>query len=215
MRLPERSPDFALIEPNMVAGHGDYHPACGRSFRRPQLRPRRGPAVLDPGRRGLPRAAVQHLPVGGRRRTARTCGNTTLLIGWDEPGGTTTTYPLARRSARPGSSCRPISAFTFDRSGYRVPAILVSPWVEHGSVFNDEYRHTSLIATLRKNWNLGRAFSQREASARTFDHLFTLDTPRNPQPGRTITPLPCPAWHMDEVVVRKALSTLGKAAGCL
>src|SRR5262249_34980940 len=25
-------PDFSLIEPNMLAGHGDYHPAMGRSM---------------------------------------------------------------------------------------------------------------------------------------------------------------------------------------
>ena len=25
-------PDFSLIEPNMVSGHGDYHPALGRSL---------------------------------------------------------------------------------------------------------------------------------------------------------------------------------------
>ena len=25
-------PDFSLIEPNMLSGHGDYHPAFGRSF---------------------------------------------------------------------------------------------------------------------------------------------------------------------------------------
>jgi phospholipase C len=25
-------PNFSLIEPNMAAGHGDYHPAFGRSF---------------------------------------------------------------------------------------------------------------------------------------------------------------------------------------
>ena len=25
-------PDFSLIEPNMISGHGDYHPAMGRSF---------------------------------------------------------------------------------------------------------------------------------------------------------------------------------------
>ena len=25
-------PDFSLIEPNMLTGHGDYHPAAGRSF---------------------------------------------------------------------------------------------------------------------------------------------------------------------------------------
>jgi phospholipase C len=25
-------PDFSLIEPHLVAGHGDYHPAEGRSL---------------------------------------------------------------------------------------------------------------------------------------------------------------------------------------
>ena len=70
--------------------------------------------------------------------------------------------------------------FTFDRSGYRVPAIMVSPWVESGSVYNEEYRHTSLIATLRKVWGLGEAFTRRDASARTFEHVFSLDTPRDP-----------------------------------
>ena len=28
-------PDFSLIEPNMLGGHGDYHPAFGRSFPTP------------------------------------------------------------------------------------------------------------------------------------------------------------------------------------
>ena len=28
--------------------------------------------------------------------------------------------------------------FTFERSGYRVPAIIVSPWVAEGEVFNEE-----------------------------------------------------------------------------
>ena len=71
--------------------------------------------------------------------------------------------------------------FTFDRSGYRVPAIIVSPWVEPGSVYNEEYRHTSLIATLRKTWGLGEAFTQRDAAARTFDHVFSRATPRDPE----------------------------------
>jgi phospholipase C len=70
--------------------------------------------------------------------------------------------------------------FGFDRSGYRVPAIVVSPWVESGSVYNEEYRHTSLIATLHKHWQLGDAFSQRDATARTFDHVFSRATPRDP-----------------------------------
>ena len=139
--------------------------------------------------------------------------NTTLLIGWDEPGGTYDHVPPG--PVPPPDPAAPAGefGFRFDRSGYRVPAILVSPWVEQGSVFNDEYRHTSLIATLRKSWSLGDAFTERDASARTFDYLFTLDTPRDPQTWATITALPVPDWHMDEVVVGKALSTLGKAMG--
>jgi phospholipase C len=102
--------------------------------------------------------------------------------------------------------------FAFDRSGYRVPAILVSPWVEPGSVYNEEYRHTSLIATLRKTWELGEAFTQRDASSRTFDHLLSRDTPRDPQDWATPTARAMPEWTMDLEVVGQALSGLGKAA---
>jgi len=80
-------------------------------------------------------------------------------------------------------------------------------------VFNDEYRHTSLIATLRKTWNLGGAFTQRDASARTFDDLFTLDTPRDPDTWATFAALPVPTWHLDEEALGKAVSGLGKSMG--
>jgi phospholipase C len=81
-------------------------------------------------------------------------------------------------------------------------------------VFNDEYRHTSLIATLRKTWNLGEAFTQRDASARTFDdHLFTLETPRDPETWATVTALPVPAWHLDEEALSNGLSGLGRNMG--
>ncbi len=139
--------------------------------------------------------------------------NTALLVGWDEPGGT---YD----HVTPGAVLPPDPAapegefgFTFDRSGYRVPAILVSPWVEPGSVYNEEYRHTSLIATLRKVWNLGEAFTQRDAAARTFDHVFTRDVARGPNEWATFAAQPVAEWTMDPQVVGKALSGLGKAAG--
>ncbi len=47
--------------------------------------------------------------------------------------------------------------------------------------FMNEYRHTSLIATLRKVWGLGQAFTRRDASSRTFDQVFALDKPRDPE----------------------------------
>jgi phospholipase C len=139
--------------------------------------------------------------------------DTALLIGWDEPGGTYDHVPPGPvpppdPSAPPGEL-----GFTFDRSGYRVPAIIVSPWVESGAVHNDEFRHTSLIATLRKIWGLGAAFTARDASARTFEHIFSLDTPRDPTTWATVEARPVPEWTMDLEVVGRALSTLGKGMG--
>ena len=77
-------------------------------------------------------------------------------------------------------------------------------------MYNQEYRHTSLIATLRKTWGLGEPFTQRDASARTFDHVFSLATPRDPQTWASVTAHPVPAWTADPEVIGKGLSTLGK-----
>jgi phospholipase C len=204
-------PDFALIEPNMIAGHGDYHPAFGRSFSDTVDVEMDSPSSMLSGEAFLERVFKAY------RSAVATSGpnvwNTPLLIGWDEPGGTYDHVPPGPAvPPNPGAPPGELG-FTFDRSGYRVPAILVSPWVESGSVYTDEYRHTSLIATLRKHWGLGDAFTQRDASARTFDHLFTRADPRDPQTWADHKALPVPAWTMDPEVVGRALSTLGRGVG--
>ena len=136
-----------------------------------------------------------------------------MLIGWDEPGGTYDHVPPGPvPPPDPGAPAGEMG-FTFDRSGYRVPAVIVSPWVVPGSVYNEEYRHTSLIATLRKVWGLGGPFTQRDASARTFDHVFCLDTPNDPGSWATVTARPVPPWTMDPDVLGRGLSTLGKGMG--
>lgn len=75
--------------------------------------------------------------------------------------------------------------FGFDRYGARVPAILVSPWIQQGTVFRSTtsvpYDHTSVIATTLKWAGLGAqaaTFGQRTAQAPTFDDVLTLDAPR-------------------------------------
>jgi phospholipase C len=204
-------PHFSFIEPNMAGGHGDYHPAFGRSFSaKVEI------AADPPSSTLLGEAFLERLFNAYRSATSETGANvwnTALLIGWDEPGGTYDHVPPGHvpppdPSAPPGEF-----GFAFDRSGYRVPAIIVSPWVESGSVYNEEYRHTSLIATMRKAWGLGEAFTQRDASARTFDHVFSLATPRDPNTWSTVKALPVPQWTMDVVVVGESLSALGKTIG--
>jgi phospholipase C len=75
--------------------------------------------------------------------------------------------------------------FNFDRLGARVPTIVVSPWVQAGTVFRSPtatpYDHTSMIATSLKLLGLSAqtsTFGARTAAAPTFETVLTLDTPR-------------------------------------
>lgn len=60
---------------------------------------------------------------------------------------------------------------------------------------------------------LGEAFTQRDASARTFDHVFSRDTPRDPATWLSPQPRPVPAWTADPELIGKSLSGLGKTIG--
>jgi phospholipase C len=205
-------PDFSLIEPDMASGHSDYHPALSRS-----MIGNNADFGFDPPSSMLGGEAFLERVYNTYRSMTSPTGsnvwNTALLIGWDEPGGTYDHVPPGPvpppdKAAPPGEL-----GFKFDRSGYRVPAIMVSPWVESGSVYNDEYRHTSLIATLRKVWGLGEPLTERDASARTFDQVFALDEPRGPDTWVDVVPQPVPEWTLDLVAAGGALSTLGKVIG--
>ena len=205
-------PDFSLIEPVLVSGHADYHPACGRSFIGGDV-----DIAIDPPSSILAGEAFLARIYAAIRSADSSAGsnayNTTFFIGWDEPGGTYDhvspgAVPPPDPSA-PAGECD----FTFDRSGYRVPAIIVSPWIDEGTVINDEYRHTSLLATLRKSWELGDPFSDRDAAARTFDHLLNREAPRDPASWPDVHPRPVPEWQLTKVELGQALSPLGKAIG--
>jgi phospholipase C len=204
-------PDFSFIEPCLILGHGDYHPAVshalGHGIVIPGVDP---PSSILGGEAFL--ARIYNAYQAMQSPAGSNIWNTTLLIGWDEPGGTFDHVPPGPvpppdPSAPPGQL-----GFRFDRSGYRVPAIVISPWVAEGEVFNEEHRHTSLIATLREQWGLGDPLTARDAAARTFSHAFTLDAPRDPSTWPVADPRPVPQYIQDALALGQALSTLGKAA---
>ncbi len=169
-------PDFAFIEPNLAFRHNDYHPSISK--------------IIKNGKTVIVDASVP--VVGGEKFLGKIYEdiknshsskgsnylNTALFIGFDEPGGT---YDHVAPPKVVSPECgHPAGqfGFTFERSGYRVPAIIVSPWISEKTVLNAEYRHTSMIATLRKVWGLGEPLTMRDAHANTFEDIFTLDTPR-------------------------------------
>ena len=201
-------PDFSLIEPNLMAGHGDYHPAFGRALIPGLEVLMDAPSSILAGEDFLGR--IYRAVRGASSPTGSHTFNTMLFVGFDEPGGTYDHVPPGpvpppHPGAPPGQL-----GFAFDRSGYRVPAVLVSPWVPEGTVWTEEYRHTSLLATLRSVWDLGEPFTARDATARTFEGVCSLEVPRPPEAWPDVHPLPVPAFQAQHVDAMRALGTLGR-----
>jgi phospholipase C len=111
-------------------------------------------------------------------RSSNYWDTTLLIITYDEPGGTYDHVPPQTATApgsinfSPGLSVPPAAAplsgdtaangFTFGVTGGRVPAIIVSPLVEGGTVIapsSGVFDHTSIIATVWELMNLGTSLS--------------------------------------------------------
>jgi phospholipase C len=99
--------------------------------------------------------------------------STLLVIIYDEHGGCYDHVPPP--AALPPNKTR-TAPFNFDRYGVRVPAVVVSPFVEAGTILRAAgsvpFDHTSVIATLRKRWpEIGAPLTDRDASAPDLDNL--------------------------------------------
>jgi phospholipase C len=107
-----------------------------------------------------------------------------LVITFDEHGGTYD-HVLPGKATPPDKNTK---KYAFDQFGVRVPAILISSYVEPGAVFRSEtdvpYDHTSILATLRDWQSLSDDFlpSKRIEKAPTFDKVLTLSEPRSDWP---------------------------------
>jgi phospholipase C len=123
---------------------------------------------------------------------------TLLVITYDEHGGCYDHVPPPWGSVIPDAESNPGGqGFRFNRFGVRVPAIVISPLIEAGTVFRSPtgvpFDHTSILATVR-DWlaipDSAMLCSQRIKAAPTLDFLITRDQPRDALP--TVAPLADP-----------------------
>jgi phospholipase C len=119
-------------------------------------------------------------------RASKLWPKTMLVITFDEHGGCFDHVPPP--SATMPEAPRGGQRFNFDRYGVRVPAVIVSPYVEKGRVLRPAgsvpYDHTSIIATLRKRFpNLGAPLTMRDAAAPDLDDALSLTSPDNKGPS--------------------------------
>ena len=116
---------------------------------------------------------------------------TLLIITYDEHGGLYDHEPPP--PATPPSKA-PAGQFAFDRYGVRVPAVLVSPYIEPGTILRPPgdrpFDHTSIIATLRERFfPNAKPLTARDGSAPHLGSVLKLPTPSNNGP-ETVRALP-------------------------
>ena len=88
--------------------------------------------------------------------------------------------------------------YDFTRLGVRVPAFIISPWVEPNTLISDQgtsyaensaYTHTSFLHFLQNLWGL-EGLNNRVQWAKTFEDVFS-DTPQ----ANALEALPQPIWY--------------------
>lgn len=130
---------------------------------------------------------------------------TLFVVTYDEHGGFFDHVPTPLNSIPSPDNIvgPPPFNFAFNRLGVRVPTLLISPWINKGTVLHEptngstpssQYEHSSLPATVKKLFNLpGGYLTQRDAWAGTFEHLlYERSTPRTDFPEV----LPSSPWSL-------------------
>lgn len=201
-----RLPTYSFIEPNLWRGHNDMHPPVSALMHGLPFDP---PSSLLGGEALL--AQVYNAVRSSTSARGSNYLNTLLLVAFDEAGGT---YDhVAPPPAPPPDSAAPPGqmGFTFNRSGQRVPAIAISAWIRERAVVTEEYRHTSVIRTMRERWSLGNPLTARDAMAADISPVLSLHQPRPPEQWPDVMPQPVPPFNVALLPPNLPLSVLGKA----
>eukprot|EP00253_Pinus_taeda_P008726 PITA_08726 len=113
-----------------------------------------------------------------------------FIITYDKHGGFYDHVPTPMRDVSSPDGIigpKPYN-FEFNRLGVRVPTIMISPWINKGTVVHgpnepypsSEFEHSSIPATVKKIFNLKSEFlTKRDAWVGTFESVLQLrDSPR-------------------------------------
>jgi phospholipase C len=200
-------PTYSFIEPNLLYGHNDMHPAFDALYPGVQFDP---PSSLLGGEALL--AKIYNAVRSSATPGGSNAYNTLLMVNFDEHGGNFDHVPPP--SAPPPVPSAPLGqmGFSFDRSGVRVPAIAISAWIPERTVVTAEYRNTSVLRTMRERWGLGEPLTARDAAARDVAPVLTLSTPRPPEEWPDVVPLPVPPFDPQAMPRDVPLRALSKAA---
>jgi phospholipase C len=115
--------------------------------------------------------------------------STAFFLTYDEHGGYYDHVPPPRAikpdniAPIPVPGQPPLTPGGYDRYGFRVPAVVVSPWARRHYVSNVVQDHTSITAFLEYKWNLP-AMTFRDANAHPMTDYFDFTAPAFAEPPK-------------------------------
>jgi phospholipase C len=142
-------------------------------------------------------------------RTSPLWRRTVFIFTYDEHGGYYDHVPppaALRPDAIPPAVNPGESTYDgFARYGFRVPAVVVSPYSKRNHVSHVVYDHTSILAFVERKWNLN-AMTYRDANANDLLDFLDLHAMSRGQPTFPVLPALAPAG---DTPTRLACSTTG------
>jgi len=178
-----RLPSYAFIEPRLFLDHNDMHPPIKVLGETQASSVLAGEVLVNQVYDAI---RLSDSSTGSNWR------NTLLVITFDEHGGCYDHVPPPDAvppdpAAGPGQM-----GFGFDRLGVRVPTILISAYVEAGTVVNAPLDHGSILRTVETRWGLA-PLTARDQAAQDVGAALTRDEPRAQSEWPVITPRPLPS----------------------
>lgn len=161
-------PSYAFIEPRLFINHNDMHPPVTVLGKTQPSSALAGDILVNQVYDAIRRSSS---PTGSNAR------NTLLVITFDEHGGCYDHVPPPAAVPPDASAPAGQMGFRFDRFGVRVPTILVSAYVEPGSVIGAPLDHGSILKTVETKWGLGH-LTERDRAAQDIGVALTRTSPR-------------------------------------
>jgi phospholipase C len=101
---------------------------------------------------------------------SREWNSTAIIVTWDDWGGFYDHVAPPRRG--------------FGGLGFRVPMLVISPYINEGTISHTSYEFASIIRFIEDNWSLGRLHNSADTRAHSIADVF--DFSRAPRPFRPI-----------------------------
>ena len=118
--------------------------------------------------------------------------STVLVINYDEWGGFFDHVPPEVAPIPPSDA----SLGSDGRRGFRVPALVISPWSRRGVVAHGLYDHTSVLKMIEWRWSL-RPLTVRDSTANNLAEVLDFNQPNLAAPPFVVPPGPidtlCPS----------------------